>query len=65
MDHIASGVVSIEGGARLMRDRTRADTTGCANTLPADRSAPCGTITHKADYVWVMLNDADPGRTKA
>jgi anaerobic dimethyl sulfoxide reductase subunit A len=51
--HIAPGVVSIKEGAWFTPDSDGADTTGCANALTADRSAPCGATTYNTNLVEV------------
>jgi anaerobic dimethyl sulfoxide reductase subunit A len=50
---IAPGVVSIKEGAWFTPDADGADTTGCANALTADRSAPCGATTYNTNLVEV------------
>ena len=50
---IASGVVSIKEDAWPTPDSEGADTTGCANALTDDRSAPCGATTYNANLVEV------------
>jgi anaerobic dimethyl sulfoxide reductase subunit A len=52
-DRIARGVVSIKEGAWFATDRDGTDTTGCANVLTADRSAPCGATTYNTNQVEV------------
>lgn len=50
---IAPGVVSIKEGAWFTPDAAGTDTTGCANALAADRSAPCGATTYNTNLVEV------------
>jgi anaerobic dimethyl sulfoxide reductase subunit A len=50
-DRIALGVVSIKEGAWFTPDRAGHDTTGCANALTHDRSAPCGATTYNTNVV--------------
>lgn len=52
-DRIAPGVVSIKEGAWFTPDKAGIDTTGCANALTADRSAPCGATTYNTNLVEV------------
>ena len=52
-DRIAPGVVSIKEGAWFTPDAEGADTTGCANSLTDDRSAPCGATTYNTNLVEV------------
>jgi anaerobic dimethyl sulfoxide reductase subunit A len=50
---IAPGVVSIKEGAWFTPDGRGTDTSGCANALTADRSAPCGATTYNTNLVEV------------
>jgi anaerobic dimethyl sulfoxide reductase subunit A len=50
-DRIALGVVSIKEGAWFTPDGAGTDTTGCANALTNDRSAPCGATTYNTNLV--------------
>jgi anaerobic dimethyl sulfoxide reductase subunit A len=50
-DRIAMGVVSIKEGAWFTPDGAGSDTTGCANALTHDRSAPCGATTYNTNVV--------------
>ena len=52
-DRIAPGVVSIKEGAWFSPDAEGTDTTGCANALTDDRSAPCGATTYNTNLVEV------------
>jgi anaerobic dimethyl sulfoxide reductase subunit A len=52
-DRIAMGVVSIKEGAWFTPDHEGHDTTGCANSLTDDRSAPCGATTYNTNLVQV------------
>ncbi len=51
-DRIAPGVVSIKEGAWFTpTGEGGSDTTGCANSLTDDRSAPCGATTYNTNLV--------------
>jgi anaerobic dimethyl sulfoxide reductase subunit A len=50
---IAAGVVSIKEGAWFTPNVDGTDTTGCANVLAEDRSAPCGATTYNTNLVEV------------
>jgi anaerobic dimethyl sulfoxide reductase subunit A len=53
-DRIAIGVVSIKEGAWFSpKGNDGADTSGCANALTNDRSAPCGATTYNTNLVEV------------
>jgi anaerobic dimethyl sulfoxide reductase subunit A len=52
-ERIAPGVVSIKEGAWFSPDTDGTDTTGCANALTDDRSAPCGATTYNTNLVEV------------
>ena len=52
-EDIAPGVVSIKEGAWFTPDAENADTTGCANALTLDRSAPSGATTYNTNCVEV------------
>ena len=52
---IAPGVVSIKEGAWFTPDADGTDTSGCANVLADDRSAPCGATTYNTNLVEVEL----------
>jgi anaerobic dimethyl sulfoxide reductase subunit A len=52
---IAPGVVAIKEGAWFTPDAQGTDTTGCANALTDDRSAPCGATTYNTNLVDVAL----------
>jgi anaerobic dimethyl sulfoxide reductase subunit A len=60
-DRIAPGVVSIKEGAWFTPDDSGTDTTGCANVLAVDRSAPCGATTYNTNYVQVILDGCQTG----
>ena len=47
------GLVSIKEGAWFTPDGAGTDTTGCANALADDRSAPCGATTYNTNLVEV------------
>jgi anaerobic dimethyl sulfoxide reductase subunit A len=50
---IVPGVISIKEGAWFTPDADGTDTTGCANVLAEDRSAPCGATTYNTNLVEV------------
>jgi len=52
-DRVAPGVVSIKEGAWFTPGPDGADTSGCANAVSADRSAPCGATTYNTNQVEV------------